>query len=408
MKTSLQSSADPRRIAAARLHRQLLVGKSPYDEAVDVVRALCAVQSQDVAGAKWAVAMRSNGLTEAAVNAALDRGEIVRAHVLRPTWHFVAAEDLRWMQKLTGHRVSRLLASSNAKLGLTPAVLRKSHRVIERALSQNGALTRAELKSKLDDARIPTAGAQRLAHLVMQAEVDALVCSGPQRGKQSTYALLDERVKKSRDLNRDEALHELTVRYFASRAPATVHDFAWWSGLTIAECKRGISIAGTQLQQVNLDGKQYFVPPEFELPSKLPPSAHLLPNYDEYFIGLKDRSAYGQRIMGSALVTGGNGLITHVVIVDGQLAGTWRRFHEKGRTMLKFHLMLKLKRAEKMRVKDAVARFAEYTGSEVAAAGLDEPDIETIAQVVAPRPPSIASSHDPTETRRAARAAVQK
>jgi hypothetical protein len=328
--------------------------------------------------------MRSNGLTEAAVNAALDRGEIVRTHVLRPTWHFVAAEDLRWMQKLTGHRVARLLASYNTKLGLTPAVLRKSHRVIERALSEKGALTRAELKSKLDDARIPTAGTQRLARLVMQAEIDALICSGPQRGKQSTYALVDERVKKSRDLNGDEALHELTVRYFTSRAPAAVHDFAWWSGLTIAECKRGISIAGTQLQQVNLDGKQYFVPPAFELPSKLPASAHLLPNYDEYFIGLKDRSAYGHRIMGSALVTGGNGLITHVVIIDGQLAGTWRRFHEKGRTMLKFHLMLELKRAEKMRVKDAVARFAEYTGSEVAAVGLDEPHIEPVAQLFAP------------------------
>ena len=366
MRDRNQSAIDPRRIAAARLHRQLLVGKSPYDNAADVVRALCAVQSQDFAGGKWALAIRSAGLTEAAIDSAFDRGDIVRTHVLRPTWHFVASEDLRWMQALTGHRVARLLASYNLKLGLTPAVLRKSRRVIEKALSEHGSLTRTQLKVELDRARIPTEGTQRLAHLVMQAEVEALICSGPQLGKNSTYALVDERVKKSRVLEGDEALHELTLRYFASRAPASLHDYSWWSGLTIAECKRGIALAGTQLQQITLNEKHYFAPRDFELPSRVPASAHLLPNYDEYFIGFKDRSAIGQRIKSSALVTGGNALIAHVVVVDGQLVGGWRRVHEGGKSLLKCQLMLQLTPAEHSRVKSAVARFAEYTGSEVA------------------------------------------
>jgi hypothetical protein len=361
---------DPRRITAARLHRQFLVGESPHAKAADVVRALCAVQSQDFAGAKWALAMRGNGLDEAAVDAAFDRGEIVRTHVLRPTWHFVAPEDLRWMLALTGHRIGRIMATYNTRLGLTQEVLRRSHRVIEKALSDKGPLTRKELKAELDRARIPTDGTQRLAHLVMQAEIEALVCSGPQRGKQSTYALVEQRVKKPRMLQGDEALRELTVRYFASRAPATVHDFSWWSGLTMAECDRGIAAAGKALQRVTLNEKSYLAPPNFELPSKVPATAHLLPNYDEYFIGFKDRSAIGQRIKSSALVTGGNALIAHVVMVDGQLVGGWRRAYDGGKTLLKFELMVELTRAEHSRVMRAVARFAEYTVGPVSTVGL--------------------------------------
>lgn len=314
--------------------------------------------------------MRGDGLDEATIDAAFERGDVVRTHILRPTWHFVAPEDLRWVQALTGHRVARIMAPYNVKLGLTRAVFRKSHRVIEKALAESGPLTRAQLKAELDRARINTQGTQRLARLVMQAEVDALVCSGPQRGMQPTYALVDERVKKSRMLDGDEALHELTVRYFASRAPATVHDFSWWSGLTIAECKRGIAMAGRQLDHITLNGKSYFAPPDFEFPVKIPATVHLLPNYDEYFIGFKDRSAIGQRVGSSALVSGGNALIAHVVTVGGQLVGGWRRAYEKGTTVLRFELMLQLTRTERAGVKRAVERLAEYTGGAIATTGL--------------------------------------
>lgn len=367
---SFPQSCDPHRIAAARLQRQFLVGESPHRDPSDVVRALCAVQSQDFAGAKWALAMRSHGLDEAAINAAFDRGDIVRTHVLRPTWHFVAPEDLRWMQALTGHRVKRIMASYNAKLGLTPKVFSKGLSVIAKALAEQGPLTRTQLKAELDRSRLNTEGS-RLAHLMMQAEVEALVCSGPQRGKLPTYALVDGRVKKSRLLDGDEALHELTVRYFASRAPATVQDFSWWSGLTIAECTRGIVMAGSQLKPVALNEKRYLVPPDFELPSKVSATTHLLPNYDEYFIGFRDRSAIGQRLGHHALVTGGNALIAHVVAIGGQLVGGWRRASEKEKTVLSFKLLVKLKGAEFASLKRAVKRFAEYTGGAIATSGLD-------------------------------------
>jgi hypothetical protein len=315
--------------------------------------------------------MRSHGLDEAAIGAAFDRGEIVRTHVLRPTWHFVAPEDLRWMQALTGHRVARIMSSYNVKLGLTPNVFRKGLSVIEKALGDQGPLTRSQLRAELERARINTEGTQRLAHLIMQAEVEALVCSGPQRGTQPTYALVDERVKKSRLLEGDEALHELTLRYFASRAPATAQDFSWWSGLTVAECTRGIVMTGRQLQQIALNGKRYFVPPAFELPSRVGTTAHLLPNYDEYFIGFRDRSAIAQRLGNTALVTGGNALIAHVVAIGGQLVGGWRRAAEKEKTALRFKLMAKLKRTELSSLRRAVQQFAEYTGSAIATSGLD-------------------------------------
>ena len=366
-----RANVDPRLIAAARLHRQFLVGDSPHLNAADAVRALCAVQSQDFPGAKWAVAMRAGGLDEAAIDAEFDRGDIVRTHVLRPTWHFVAPEDLRWMQALTGHRVARVMSSYNVRLGLTPAIFRRSHRVIEKALAEKGPLTRLQLKAELDRARIPTDGTQRLAHLMMQAEVDCLVCSGPPLGKQPTYALVDQRVKKSRVLGGDEALHELTLRYFASRAPATVHDFAWWSGLTLGECRRGVEMTGRQLQSIMLNDKRYFAPPDFELPTKIPIATHLLPNYDEYFIGFKDRGAIGQRLSSSALVTGGNALIAHVVVVGGQLVGGWRRVVENGATLLRFQMLVKLTGAEQTSVRRAVKRFATYAGTGIATEGLD-------------------------------------
>ena len=366
----MTTNTDHHRIAAARLHRQLLVGTPAHATAADVVRALCAVQSQDIAGARWAVASRSNGLHEAEINAAFDRGDIVRTHVLRPTWHFVAPEDLRWMQALTGPRIARLMASYNVKLGLTSEVLRKSNRVIAKALEKHGALTRTQLKAELNRAGIDTEGTQRLAHIAMHAEIEALVCSGAPQGKLQTYALVDKRVKKSRALEGDEALHELTLRYFASRAPATVHDFSWWSGLTIAECKRGIAMTGKALEPMTLAGKSFFVPPDFVLPASVPNEAHLLPNYDEYFIGFKDRSAIAQRIKSSTLVTGGNALIAHVATIGGQLIGGWRRSSEQNRALLKFELMVQLTRGERASVKRVVDRFAEFTRSEVAIAGL--------------------------------------
>ncbi|MEQ1693125.1 MAG: winged helix DNA-binding domain-containing protein [Gemmatimonas sp.] len=354
------ASNSARRIAIARLHHQHLTTTPTLTSAADVVRMLGAVQAQDYVGAKWAIGMRAHGLKDADVERAFNAGEILRTHVMRPTWHFVAPKDLRWMQRLTAARVHAKMAPYNRTLGLTPAVLRSSNTIIERALGGGTFLTRAQLKAALDGARIHTDGTQRLARLVMHAELEGLVCSGPRVGKQFTYALLAERAPVSRDLSGDDALAELTRRYFVSRAPATVQDFAWWSGLSIGECRRGVQMLGRELEVCTLGDDSYHVPRGFTLPRATSQLVHLLPNYDEFFIGFRDRAAIGDRIGSIALVTGGNALIANVVLVGGQLVGGWKRREGGGDLDVDITLHARLTSAERARVAAAVAQLRRF------------------------------------------------
>src|SRR6185436_7831105 len=168
----------PEEIAWRRLAGQFLTVPGPAKPA-DVVRRLGAVQAQDYAGAKWALAQRTKkAVTDAAVERAVDAGAIVRTHVLRPTWHFVAACDLRWMLALNAPRISRVLASYNRTLEITPAVIRRSHAAIAKALEGGTHLTRAEVAAVLGRARVGALTGHRFGRLVVQAELDAVVCSG--------------------------------------------------------------------------------------------------------------------------------------------------------------------------------------------------------------------------------------
>jgi DNA glycosylase AlkZ-like len=351
-------SITPTEILRRRLASQYLTTPGPKTGS-DVVRALGAVQAQDYAGAKWALGQRTRNATEADIERELSDGTILRTHVLRPTWHFVAAADIRWMLALTAPRVKAAMAYHDRVFDLTPAICRRGNAVLTKALAGGKHLTRTELATTLERAGVRTTSAQRLG-LMMRAELDAVVCSGPRRGKQATYALLDERVPPAAVLERDEALLELTRRYFSTRGPAAPRDFAWWSGLSVADAKRGIQIAERDLEQVAFDGQPlYFT--ERVVP-KAKPSAHLLPNYDEYFIGYKDRSAIATRLGHAKPVTGGNWLIAHVVFVDGQLVGGWKRVLERNAVLVELDLASRLTAAERRRVVTAARRFAAFVG----------------------------------------------
>jgi len=214
-------------IARERLRNQRIGGR-PLKRAVDVVRWLVASQAQDFAGAKWALGLRMSGATDAAVESDFDDGAILRTHIMRPTWHFVTQGDIRWMLALTAPRVNAVNAHRYRELELDTATFRKTNAALAKALEGGRQLTRDELRELLARARITVAG-QRMAHIMMRAELDAVVCSGARRGKQFTYALLDERAPRARSLSHDDALVELSRRYFPSRGPATVQDFAKWS-----------------------------------------------------------------------------------------------------------------------------------------------------------------------------------
>src|SRR6187455_113827 len=253
---------------------------------LDVVSWLGAIQAQDYPGARWALGLRAAGLTDARVEKAYDDGAILRTHVLRPTWHFVDPTDIRWMLALTGPRVMKTMATYDRKLGLDERVFRRSNAALTKAL-RDADLTRTELKAVLEPKVGPlgggVAGVQRTAHLMMRAELEGVICSGPRRGKQFTYALLDRRVRSAAILDRDEALLELTRRYFRTRSPATPQDFSWWSGLPMADVRRGIDLARAELESVSIGDVAYWV--HGDTPSRAKPSAWLLPNYDEFFIG---------------------------------------------------------------------------------------------------------------------------
>jgi hypothetical protein len=362
-----RSSTD---IARRRLATQHLLTPT-LTQPDEVVRRLGAVQAQDYGSAKWGVGLRTQGgAVDAAVERAVNEGSILRTHVLRPTWHFVTPADIRWMLALTAPRIKAAMAYYDRQLELDAAAFRRSNSVLTRALRDGTQLTRAELGQVFRRAGVHATGSQRLGHLLMRGELEGIVCSGARRGKQATYALLEERVAPAAPLERDAALLELTGRYFATRGPATVQDFAWWSGLTVADATRGVEIAGRRLEREVIGDEAYWLEPQQRSQRRRGPTAHLLPNYDEYFIGFKNRSAIGERLSLATGVMVGDALRAHVIVVAGQLVGGWRRTLTKTAVVVELTLLVDLTRQEHAAVVAAAQALGDFLELPVELRGL--------------------------------------
>src|SRR5262245_36023282 len=323
----------------------------------DVVRWLVAVQAQDYAGAKWALGLRLKSATENDIEQALTAGSILRTHLMRPTWHFVTPADIRWLLALTAPRVHSINAHMYRKLELDDMIFKRSNATLAKALRDGQALTRDELRSVLERAGVAVNGDLRMSYLMMRAELDAIVCSGPRRGKQFTYALLDERTPQPRTLARDEALVELARRYFVSRGPATVQDFAKWSGLTVIDARSGLEGVKRQLQCEVVADRSYWFPTSIPNAGNASPNAHLLSIYDEYISGYKDRSALVQKSHAAKLSGLGNAL-SYIVVIDGQIVGTWKRTITKSAMTIETNVFKRLTAAEKQAVEVAAQRYA--------------------------------------------------
>ncbi|HEV7838530.1 MAG TPA: winged helix DNA-binding domain-containing protein [Gemmatimonadaceae bacterium] len=348
-------------IANRRLRNQHLVGPE-LTSATEIVTTLGAVQAQDYGGSKWAISQRAVGLSDDAIEDEISSGQIIRTHVLRPTWHFVAAEDIRWMLGLTGPRVNQANSYSYRELELDDAVFRRARAALTKSLGGGKHLTREELGQVFSAARIVVDDRRRLAHLMMRSELDGVVCSGARRGKQFTYALLDERSPKSTVLDHDEALAELARRFFTTRGPATVDDFSWWSGLTKAECRRGALAAGQSLAQETIDGRAYFAASAERPVKRTSTVAHLLPNYDEYFIGFKDRGAMLQRLRRKKLPARNDALAGHVLTINGQVVGGWTRSLTRKEVVVTLRLVDRLSMPEQRAVEKAATAFGDFLG----------------------------------------------
>lgn len=346
-------------IAKQRLVNQGLV-KPALKTAREVVAMLGAVQAQDYAGAKWGIAQRTRGLSDAQIDKEIDDGTIIRTHVLRPTWHFVAAADIGWILELTAPRVHAANAYWYRWLEVDDAVARRSRAVLTKALGEGKHLTRNELGDALTRAKIQVAEPVRLACIVMRAELDGLICSGARRGKQFTYTLLEERVTKAASLERDAALAELARRYFTTRGPATVDDFSWWSGLTKADAKRAVEAAASHLRHESIEGKSYWSPDARGVARIAAPLVHLLPNYDEYIVSLKDRSAYGARLQSSGAKPRTSALSGNALVINGQIVGGWRRTLAGRSVVIEPRPLIRLSETERRAVGAAARKFGRF------------------------------------------------
>lgn len=347
-------------IARLRLLNQRIALPS-FNNPGDVVGWLGAVQAQDYSGAKWALGLRMRTATDPDIEAAFNAGSILRTHVLRPTWHFVLPADIRWMLALTAPRVHALNASMYRQQGLDEASLKRCEQVLANALQGGNHLTRDELKDSLLQAGIPVESGLRMSYIMMYAELEAVVCSGPRRGKQFTYALLEERAPQAKTLQRDEALAELARRFFQSRGPASVHDFAKWSGLTVADARDGLEVVKDGFQQEDMDGQTYwFLRPRAPLtPSSS--TAHLLSIYDEYISGYKDRSAMDANNLAELFKEMGNAL-QYFIALDGQLVGTWKRTLRKEAAFIETNLFKKVSEDERQAIALAAGHYADFLG----------------------------------------------
>lgn len=345
-------------LAHLRLHNQLLA-QPHFTQPAEVVRWLGAVQAQEYAGAQWSVAQRLVNATAATLEQAFTDGAIIRTHVLRPTWHFVHPADLRWLLRLTAPRVHALNAYYYRQEGLDDHTQARSHAVLMQALQGGKQLTRSELRTSLDEAGIAVASDLRLVYLLMHAELEGVICSGGRRGKQFTYALLDERVPPTPTLTREEALAALVKRYFCSHGPATVQDFVWWSGLTVADAKAGIELAGAALTKMDVNDKTYWVDAALTAQAPAPFTAHLLPTYDEYLLSYADRSAALDPQF-AHIWNGSDASFTASVVIAGQVVGLWRRTLRKRTVTIETKFFRQLTANEEAAFAAAVTRYGDF------------------------------------------------
>jgi hypothetical protein len=315
-------------ITKLRLANQQITSHD-FESVKDLVRWMGAIQAQDYGMAKWGIGLRTPGATDSLIEAAIDKGDIIRTHVLRPTWHFVHAKDIRWMIALTAPGVLKIAGSNFRRLELDAKVFSKTNRILEKVLGKGDHLTRPELASYIEKAGIRLDNL-RMSHILLRAELDMVVCNGSRRGKQFTYSLFDKRVPTAKAIAREEVLARLATTYFSSHGPATLQDFAWWSGLLIKDARAGLECVQRQFQSFSDGSKTYLFKDKTITARKS--SLVLLPAFDEYTIAYSDRSAALDAKLSKVAMTI-NGIFHPLLVIDGKVVGIWKR-EEKGKTVL--------------------------------------------------------------------------
>ncbi|SCG65331.1 winged helix DNA-binding domain-containing protein [Micromonospora inositola] len=341
----------------------LLLRPHPSAKPADVagvVEWFGAMQAQDAASGMWSLGVRLQGWSLTDVRAALERREALRTWPMRGTVHLVPPRDARWMLAVTGVRALAGAAARRATLGLTEAEADRAADVLGAALVGGGRLTRAQCLATLTAAGIDTSG-QRGYHLLWYASQRGVTCIAPHVGTEQTFALLDEWAPDPHRPERDEALGILALRYFRGHGPTTRQDFAGWTGLTAADARRGIAVAGDALATVRVDDAEAIVDAALlDAPRAPVDDLHVLPGFDEYLLGFKDRALMLDRAHLPAVVPGGNGVFQATVVRGGRVVGTWKRTIGKTRVTVTVQPLTPLAGATRARVEEALNGYARF------------------------------------------------
>jgi hypothetical protein len=331
-----------------------------FKSAKDLISYMGALQAQDYQMAKWAVGLRVKKSTDKKIEKAVHNGDIIRTHLMRPTWHFVSADDIYWMLELTTQQMKTAAKSRQKFLGLTEKIVSKSNNIIEKSLRDGNHLTRDELMKIIAKQKIQTTP-EFAIHLMYRAETDGIVCSGKIKNNKQTYALLAERVPKNKNFIRDESLALLAKKYFTSHCPATLKDFIWWSGLPAKDAMHALEMVKSNFISEKIGNEIYWLTNSFKIKTALKNSVHLLPAFDEFLISYKDRTAsLMPEHHKNALST--NGIFWPVIVVNGKVIGKWKRTFKKEKVIIEteiFEPQSKMRIAHMQKSAEKFGKFLE-------------------------------------------------
>lgn len=333
------------------------IAATKFKTVKEIVGWMGAMQAQDYAMSKWAIGARLPNSTEKEIEHAADNGDIIRTHLLRPTWHFVSAEDIYWLLELTAPRIKASLKSRHNELELTESILKKSNTIIKGMLTGGNHLTREELVSEIVKAKIPVDN-NRASHLLMQAELDGIICSGAIKNKKQTYVLISERVADTNNLTREQALEKIARKYFNSHCPATLYDFVWWSGLSVSDARIALEMVKSDFVSEKIGTETYWFTNSFSLSQK-DNSAYLLPAFDEFLISYKDRSASFQFVNQKKVVSE-NGIFRPVIVINGHVMGIWKRTVKKEKLIVETFFFQSQNKVVKSLVEKAALDYGHF------------------------------------------------
>jgi Winged helix DNA-binding domain len=339
------------------------IAETKFTTPKQILEWMVAMQAQEYAMAKWAIGLRLPGSTDEMVEKAFTKGELLRTHLMRPTWHFVTPEDIRWLLKLTAPRVDALNAFTYRQQELDSKIFRRSNDIISQTLEGGKHLLRTELQKALKQKKIVAEGV-RLSALMMKAELDGIICSGPRRGNQFTYALLDERVTAVKAISRKESLALFAKRYFTSRGPATLKDFATWSGLSISEAKEGVASLPSAFVKEKINGQDYFFIPASFATTKIQ-SSFLMPDYDEYGMSYKDRSVILNPAVDLSRFKGENPIFNRMIIINGKIDGTWKRSIKNNKVVIETVPFGRLPKFKQRILNKAIKAYGVFVDKEI-------------------------------------------